>query len=137
MLLTSAFLKENSAISLEEWVLVFKVSTTAIRRLRVKCNCDHMFGCPLILHVLCVIMQFAEHKDSALCFSYQNFICDTVHVLLFCFGFLCVCVCLFCFLVFPISECLFLYIHIQESCSFNNLTMEKKQTKAVARNYPP
>ena len=36
MLLTYAFSKENSAISLEEWVLVFKVFTTATRRLRVK-----------------------------------------------------------------------------------------------------
>ena len=31
MLLTSAFPKEDSAISLEEWVLVFKVFTTATR----------------------------------------------------------------------------------------------------------
>ena len=36
MLLTSAFSKENSAVSLEEWVLVFKVFTTATRKLRVK-----------------------------------------------------------------------------------------------------
>ena len=36
MLLTSAFSKENSAIYLEEWVLVFKVFTTATRKLRVK-----------------------------------------------------------------------------------------------------
>ena len=35
MLLTSAFSKQNSAISLEEWVLVFTVFTTATRRLRV------------------------------------------------------------------------------------------------------
>ena len=35
MLLTSAFLKDNSAISLEEWVLVFKVFTTATRKLRI------------------------------------------------------------------------------------------------------
>ena len=35
MLLTSAFSKENSAISLEEWVLVFKVFTLATRKLRV------------------------------------------------------------------------------------------------------
>ena len=38
MLLTSAFLKENSAISLEEWVLVFKLFTTDTRNLRVKCE---------------------------------------------------------------------------------------------------
>ena len=38
MLLTSAFSKENSAISLEEWVLVLKVFTTATRRLRVKAH---------------------------------------------------------------------------------------------------
>ena len=36
MLLTFAFFKENSAISLEECVLVFKVFTTATRKLRVK-----------------------------------------------------------------------------------------------------
>ena len=36
MLLTSAVLKQNSAISLEEWVLVFKVFTTTTRKLRVK-----------------------------------------------------------------------------------------------------
>ena len=36
MLLTPAVLKQNSAISLEEWVLVFKVFTTATRQLRVK-----------------------------------------------------------------------------------------------------
>ena len=35
MLLTSAFLKEISAVSLEEWVLVFKVFTTATNKLRV------------------------------------------------------------------------------------------------------
>ena len=35
MLLTSTFSKGNSAISLEEWVLVIKVSTTATRKLRV------------------------------------------------------------------------------------------------------
>ena len=35
MLLPSAFSKENSAISLDEWVLVFKVFTTASRKLRV------------------------------------------------------------------------------------------------------
>ena len=35
MLLTSAFSKENSVISLEEWVSVFKVPTTATRKLRV------------------------------------------------------------------------------------------------------
>ena len=35
MLLTSAFSKQNSAISLEEWVLVFKVFTTDTRQLRV------------------------------------------------------------------------------------------------------
>ena len=35
-LLTSAFLKENSAISLEECVLVFQVFTTAVRRSRVE-----------------------------------------------------------------------------------------------------
>ena len=35
MLLTSAFLKENSAISLEECVLVFTVFTTATRKLKV------------------------------------------------------------------------------------------------------
>ena len=33
-------LKENSAVSLEEWVLVFKVSTTATRWLRVNTVCD-------------------------------------------------------------------------------------------------
>ena len=38
MLLTSAIWKENSAISLEEWVLVLKVFTTAIRKLRVNQN---------------------------------------------------------------------------------------------------
>ena len=36
MLLTSTFSKENSAISLEEWVLVFKAFTTATRELRDK-----------------------------------------------------------------------------------------------------
>ena len=36
MLLSSAFSKENSAISVEEWVLVFKVFTTATRKFRVK-----------------------------------------------------------------------------------------------------
>ena len=36
MLLTSAFLKEKPAISLEEWVLVSKVFTTAMGKLRVK-----------------------------------------------------------------------------------------------------
>ena len=36
MLLTSAFSKENSAVSLEEWVLVFKVFTTATRKIRDK-----------------------------------------------------------------------------------------------------
>ena len=35
MLLTTAFSKENSAITLEVWVLVFKVFTTATRKLRV------------------------------------------------------------------------------------------------------
>ena len=35
MLLTSAFSKQNSAISLEEWVLVLKVFTTATRKLGV------------------------------------------------------------------------------------------------------
>ena len=40
MLITSAFTKENSAICLEEWVLVFKVFTTATRRLRV--NYSHL-----------------------------------------------------------------------------------------------
>ena len=33
---SNTFSKENSAISLEEWVLVFKVLTTATRKLRVK-----------------------------------------------------------------------------------------------------
>ena len=36
MLLVSAFSKENSPISLKEWVLVFKVFTTATRKLGVK-----------------------------------------------------------------------------------------------------
>ena len=36
MLLTSSFSKQNSAISLEEWVLVFILFTTATRKLRVK-----------------------------------------------------------------------------------------------------
>ena len=36
MLFTSAFSKQNSVISLEEWVLVFKLLTTATRKLRVK-----------------------------------------------------------------------------------------------------
>ena len=36
MLLTSAFPKENSVPFLEEWVLVFKVFTTATRKLRVQ-----------------------------------------------------------------------------------------------------
>ena len=35
MFLTSAFSKENSDISLEEWFLVFKVFTTATRKLGV------------------------------------------------------------------------------------------------------
>ena len=35
-LLTSAFLKENSAITIEECVLMFKVFTTATRKLEVK-----------------------------------------------------------------------------------------------------
>ena len=39
MPLTSAFSKENSVISLEEWVLVFKVFTTATRKLRVNRDC--------------------------------------------------------------------------------------------------
>ena len=34
MLLASAFSKENSAISLEKWVLVFKMFTPATRNLR-------------------------------------------------------------------------------------------------------
>ena len=36
MLLASAFSKENSVISLEEWVLVFRDVTTATRKLRVE-----------------------------------------------------------------------------------------------------
>ena len=36
MLLTSAFSKQNSVISLEEWVFVFKLFTIAIRKLKVK-----------------------------------------------------------------------------------------------------
>ena len=40
MLLISAFSKENSAISLEEFVLVFTVFTTATRTLRVKLVAD-------------------------------------------------------------------------------------------------
>ena len=36
MLSTSVFLKENLPISLEEWILVFKVLTTKTRKLRVK-----------------------------------------------------------------------------------------------------
>ena len=36
MLLTTAFLKQNSAISLEEWLLVFMLSTTATRKLTVQ-----------------------------------------------------------------------------------------------------
>ena len=36
MLLNSAFSKQNPAISLEEWVLVFKVFTTATSKLRVR-----------------------------------------------------------------------------------------------------
>ena len=35
MLLTSAFSKQNSVISWEEWVLVFKLFTTASSKLRV------------------------------------------------------------------------------------------------------
>ena len=35
MLLTCAFLKQNSVISLEEWVLVLKLFTAATRKLRV------------------------------------------------------------------------------------------------------
>ena len=38
MLLTSVFSKENSAISLEEWVLVFKVFTTATLRVKWQLN---------------------------------------------------------------------------------------------------
>ena len=36
ILLTSSFSKENSAITLEEWVLVLKVFTIAARKSRVK-----------------------------------------------------------------------------------------------------
>ena len=36
MLLTSAFWKQNSVISLEEWVLVLKLFTTATMKLKVK-----------------------------------------------------------------------------------------------------
>ena len=36
MLLTSAFSKEISGTSSDEWVLVFKVFTTATRKLTVK-----------------------------------------------------------------------------------------------------
>ena len=35
MLLTSAFSRKNSVISFEEWALVFKLFTTATRKLRV------------------------------------------------------------------------------------------------------
>ena len=41
--LTSAFFKENSAIWLEEWVLVFKLFTTATRRLRVDWCCERLW----------------------------------------------------------------------------------------------
>ena len=39
-LLTFAFSSQNSAISLEEWVFVFKVFTTATRKLGVKVLCS-------------------------------------------------------------------------------------------------
>ena len=42
MLLTSAFSKQNSAISLEEWVLVSKLFTTATRKLTI--NKQHCFS---------------------------------------------------------------------------------------------
>ena len=41
MLSTSAFLKENSTISLEEWVSVFKVFTIAARKLTIKQTNKH------------------------------------------------------------------------------------------------
>ena len=37
MLATFAFSNQNSVISLEEWVLVFRLLTTATRKLRVNC----------------------------------------------------------------------------------------------------
>ena len=44
MLLASAFLKENPVISLEAWILVFQVFTTATMKLRAKvCNQGYKF----------------------------------------------------------------------------------------------
>ena len=43
MLLTSAFSKVNSAISLEEYVLVFKEFATATGKLRVNWACEQMW----------------------------------------------------------------------------------------------
>ena len=54
MLLTSAFSKQNSAISLEEWVLVLKLFTTATRKLRVKGSELTLVG-PVSVHCVWVI----------------------------------------------------------------------------------
>ena len=54
MLLTSVFSKENSAISLEEWVLVFKVFTTAKMKLIV----NHMHACFCFFFFVCFCFLF-------------------------------------------------------------------------------
>ena len=66
MLLTSAFLKENSAISFEECVLMFKVFTTATRRLRVNLTaftqCDPR--CPPSLSLSLFLSLFLTKKKK-------------------------------------------------------------------------
>ena len=70
MLLPSAFSKQISTVSLEECVLVFKVCTTATRKLRVKGQRLYLS----FIFVCCVPSQTAGLTISGEKFAYDYFI---------------------------------------------------------------
>ena len=87
---TSAFSKENSAISLEKYVLVFKVFTTATRKLGVKVSGIAGPGKRSTPQARCVLVFLF------VCFFVCLFVCFVLFLFLLLFGF-CFCFFVFCF----------------------------------------
>ena len=78
ILLTSTFSKENSAISLEEWVLVFEVFTSATGKLRVKvpATCWCIWG--WICSEKCTCCHTRIEVADQTCYHTQSQYTDTV-----------------------------------------------------------
>ena len=82
LLVTSALSKQNSAISLEEWVLVFKMFTTATRMFKVKCLLpsfeSFLVLCPICCSCVCLSTGLSTSHPTFLCrFDYLLCSLDT------------------------------------------------------------